>query len=294
MREEVGEGGRRHEGVGKEGVLKRFGQDLNRFYYSSLVMENMYKEIIAFMVSSGKRIVARAGKIKDIGIKKKYLTEEDIAIERSLKELIQKHYPHHALFAEEENELFPEAQDVWVVDPISGTRTFIAGLPHYGIVVAHTKNNIVQFGAVYDPSVDELFVAYKGKGAFLNGNRISISQKSSTIIFNLSSHWKDEKSSHEMLLKLSSFKLIRNKNSHAVNLCHVASGRADGVICFGKDSFPCFAGGLIIQEAGGMFTNKEGEPHIHPEDRIFIGGNKKTYPQLWKIVQQVKFFPPNP
>src|SRR3989338_6115527 len=104
-------------------------------------MEKIYTEIIAFMVSSCKRIATRAGKIKDIGIKKQWLTEEDIAIERGLKEIIQKHHPNHAFFAEEEHDSFPENENVWIADPISGTRTFIDGLPHYGIVVAYSKNN---------------------------------------------------------------------------------------------------------------------------------------------------------
>ena len=78
-------------------------------------MEKIYTEMIAFMVSSGKRIATKAGKIKDIGVKKQWLTEEDIAIERGMKEIIQKHHPNHAFFAEEEHDSFPENENVFGV-----------------------------------------------------------------------------------------------------------------------------------------------------------------------------------
>ena len=99
-------------------------------------MEKVCREIIDFIVSSGKRIAKRAGNIEDIGVKKQYLTEEDLAIERGMKEIIKKHCPTHEFFAEEEHDSFPENEDVWIADPISGTISLIEGLPYYAIVVA--------------------------------------------------------------------------------------------------------------------------------------------------------------
>jgi myo-inositol-1(or 4)-monophosphatase len=252
-------------------------------------MQEIYDKIIKFIVSSGKRISKRAGKIKDIGIKKMYLTEEDLTIERGMRDIIKKCCPDHKFYAEEEHEHFPEADDIWIADPISGTKTYIEGLPHYGIAIAHTKNNIVKFGAVYDPSVDELFIAYKGKGAFLNGKKISVSKSDKKIMANISYGWKDDKSSKEVLEKLNKFQIFRNKYSFAVNLCHVACGRYDGTVCLCKDSFPLFAGSLIIQEAGGIFTNIKGDSNPHHEDRIFFGGNKETYNKLKEIIKTVNF-----
>ncbi|MDP7115967.1 MAG: inositol monophosphatase, partial [Candidatus Woesearchaeota archaeon] len=238
-------------------------------------MKKVYDEIVKFMITSGKRIVKRAGKIKDIGVAKKDLTEEDLAIERGLKEIIQKHYPSHQFFAEEEHDSLPKGDDIWIADPISGTRAFLDGLPHYGIVIAYAKNKVVQFSAVYDPSVDELFIAFKGEGAFLNGKKISVSDKKKPkVIFNLSKAWKDGKSSKKMTAELEKFTLIRNRNSHAVNMGYVACGRVDGIVSFCKDSFPSFAGSLLIQEAGGVFTNDKGDSYLHYEDRVFIGGSK--------------------
>ncbi|MBI5635441.1 inositol monophosphatase [Candidatus Micrarchaeota archaeon] len=247
-------------------------------------MEGTYKEIIEFILASGKRIAKRAGKIDDIGIKKQYLTEEDIAIERGMREIIRRRHPEHWFFAEEEHDVFSESEDLWIADPISGTKTFIRGLPHYGIVIAYAKNNVVQFAAVYDPSAEELFTAYTGKGAFLNGKKIFVSEQKDGfgVLFNSSSVWKGE-----MLERLQEFNVVTNTSSYAVNYCNVACGRYDGTVSFCKDSFPSFAGSLILQEAGGVFTNNRGESNFHHTDRVFIGGNKDAYDKLLRILQQV-------
>lgn len=253
-------------------------------------MEVLYKKIIEQIVISGKRIREKSGKIQDIGITKKNLTEEDIAIERELKQIVKKFNPKHEFYGEEENESFLDAEDVWVADPISGTHVFIDGLPHYGIVIAHVHNHEVQFAAVYDPSMDDLYTAYKNKGAYLNNQKIFVKEASSEkprITFNLSLGWKDATSVKKFFNELSDFELYRVLGSHAVSDSLVACGKYNGVVCLAKDSFPYFASSLIIREAGGIFTNINGEENIKPSDRVFIGGDKETYQKLKIIVEGI-------
>ncbi|HBR79999.1 MAG TPA: hypothetical protein DEA46_06225 [Candidatus Moranbacteria bacterium] len=252
------------------------------------IMEKVYKEIIDYILESGKRIVKKSGNIKDIGVAKKDLTEEDLRIERDLENIIKKHNPNHELFAEEEHDSSPNAEDIWVADPISGTSLFIHGEPHYALVIAHMKNNVVQFAVAYDPSADELFTAYKGKGAFLNGKPIEVSKRYDVnkikVIFAPSSGWKDEgkvKEITEALIKYSAYKI---RCSFALRYCYVACGRYDGIIALTKDVFPEVAGGFIIREAGGIFKNDKGENILKYNDRIFVGGNKKTYEILKSVI----------
>ena len=239
------------------------------------------------MTESGERLVTRAGKIADIGITKKDLTEEDIAIESGFKDIITQFGPDHVLYGEEENNLFQTSDNVWVVDPISSTASFIAGLPHYAIVVAHLIKGSVVFAAVYDPSVNEMFTAYKGKGAFLNGESIKSSVDQNKIVFLESAVWKDP----EIIIRareiIKDYSLEKNKYSFAVNYCWVACGRFDGIVSFTKDSFPEFAGGFIIQEAGGQFTNIKGESNIDPADRIFVGGNERVYDDVFEKLKNI-------
>jgi len=251
-------------------------------------MEKLYNEIINYLIRSGTRIIKKSGNIEDIGVTKKNLTEEDLRIERGLKEIIKKYKPDHELFAEEEHDSFPDTENVWVADPISGTSLFINGEPHYALVISHMKNNIVQFAAVYDPSVGELFTAYKGRGAFLNGKPIKVSKRYDVnkikVIFASSSGWKDEgkiKEIAEALIKYSAHKI---RCSFALRYCYIACGRYDGIIALTKDIFPEVAGGFIIREAGGIFKNDEGEDILKYNDRIFVGGNEEVYKILKPLI----------
>jgi myo-inositol-1(or 4)-monophosphatase len=253
-------------------------------------MDTIYSQIIDQIVASGKRIRAKAGKIRDVGIAKQHLTEEDVRIERELKEIVLRHDPAHAFYAEEENQDFSDAEDVWAVDPISGTRFFILGLPHYGIVAAHLRRGVAQFAAVYDPSMDELYTATRNGGAFLNGEKISVAppgRDPPKIVFDLSSGWPDAVLAQRMLAALSTFDLYRLAGSHAVNDGLVARGKFHGLVCLAKDSFPYFATSLIVQEAGGLFTNLAGDASIKPTDRVFVGGEPQTYRRLMTVVEGV-------
>jgi myo-inositol-1(or 4)-monophosphatase len=256
-------------------------------------MDTLYTEIIEYVITSGKRLVRKAGKIKDIGIRKKYLTEEDIRIEKELKKIIHHYDPQHGFFAEEQNDIFINKENVWVVDPISGTRAFIKGLPHYGIVVSHIWNQKIMFALIFDPSVNELFTAYHDRGAYLNNSKIKILNRrhqNLRIIFQFSDIWKDDSVVKKIFSVLSNFDLSRNYNSHAVNYCHVACGRYDGVISLTKDSFTEFAGSLIVKEGGGIFTNLYGNETINPADRVFIAGENATYKKLKKAIEKVFHF----
>ncbi len=238
--------------------------------------ESFYEEILAFLRSSGRRIRERSGRIADIGVVKQYLTEEDLRIEEELAALIARHDPAHALYAEEAHDRFPEGRDVWVADPISGTRTFIEVLGHYAIAVGHLCDGVPRFAAVYDPIGDELFQARAGEGATLNGRAIHVANqregRETRVLYNLAYGEADTAEARALFGKLSTFDLYRNNDSFALNYCAVACGRYDGVVTCAKDAFPEIASTLILREAGGEFTTFAGDDVIRPPDRQFVGG----------------------
>lgn len=246
-----------------------------------------YSKIIDFIKVSGDRLRTKCGNIADIGISKINLTEEDLAIERGFNEIITSFGDDHVLYAEEENANFQNFDNVWIADPISGTKCFIKGEPHYSIVIAHMIKNKVVFSAVYDPSVDEFYTAYAEKGAFLNGKPIKVSEGNNKVILRPSSGWKNPDTITKAENALSQYEVERNTYSMAVNYCWVATGRFDAVVSFTKDSFPEFAGGFILQQAGGRFTNIEGKSNIVASDRVFIGGNKDMYETLFPLLKKV-------
>jgi myo-inositol-1(or 4)-monophosphatase len=149
------------------------------------------QKLIPFITKEGKELVAKQGTIKDIGIKKQYLTQEDIEMERGIKKIIDSFEGENYFYSEEENDNFISGQSVWICDPISGTKLFLEGKSHYAVVLAHLNNGVTDFAIVYDPSSDALFKS-DGIYATMNGHKIKPSDRSKNkVIFAPSYGWMD-------------------------------------------------------------------------------------------------------
>lgn len=250
-------------------------------------MDLKYKKIIEYIVTEGRNLVFTSKNISSLE-RVDFFKEADLNIERGLKAIIKDFGEDHELFSEEENFLFKKSKNTWIADPISGTQSFLNGLPHYCLVIAHLIDNETKFACIYDPSVDELFTAYSGKGSFLNGNQIFVSEEKRKIIVRGITHYQDTDLVEKILLSTQKkFEVEKSYYSYAFDYCLVACGKIDGVISLTKDSFPEFAGSLIVQEAGGIFTNKNGNGSIKETDRIFVLGNRDTYLELFDIISDI-------
>lgn len=217
----------------------------------------MYSKIIDEVISCGDSLVPKAGQIKDIGIKKAWVTEQDIEIENRLSDIIHT-FPNHKAFGEEVNDIYDHGDDVWMIDPISHTFNYLHGLPHYAVVISHVHEGEVQFAAVYDPTMKELFTAEKGKGSFLNGQKIQVNLDHSDMCilydtYNLPLFTKEY--TLDLLGNLLGKGIVKSIGSYALNYAYVACGRAHVSVIRCKDTFPEFAGKLLVEEAGGKFTN---------------------------------------
>lgn len=223
--------------------------------------------MISFIKSSGKELIPVAGTIEDLGSKKKWLTEKDLEIEQRFAELIKSFSGKHILFAEEEHEELVESDNLWILDPISHTVSFIHGLPHFAISVCHVSNGEVVFACVYDPSMDELFIAEKDKGAYLNDSKIQIQdfERDRIILYDLFpvGKWNLEENIELFTNLTNHIGRVKSYGSMAIHYCYVACGRVQAALASNKDCFPEFAGCLIVQEAGGIFTDFYGNKLTH-------------------------------
>jgi len=226
----------------------------------------MYPKLINKIKELGDALAGVAGNVADIGIKKSWLTEWDIKIETELSGLIHTFPGEHSIFAEEISDTFYSAENVWIIDPISNTFNFIYGFPHYSIVLSHLHKGKLVFAVVYDPSSRELFTAEKNKGAFLNSRPIKVSDRIQDLAILAGSHLtpqgKYRAETIGLLDKLSLMGTIRTFGSLGVHYAYVACGRADAAVSLNKDVFPEFAGKLLVEEAGGTFTDLTGQALI--------------------------------
>ncbi|HEY1037602.1 MAG TPA: inositol monophosphatase [Candidatus Paceibacterota bacterium] len=211
-----------------------------------------YNSVIEKIKNVGELIAADAGRVPDIGIEKQWLTERDLFVERELVRHVSSLDSKANFYAEELHNEAVQSDSVWVMDPISNTFNFIHGLPGYAISVSHLVRGEAVFAAIYDPASREMFTAEKGTGSFLNGVRISVKASSDGAIL-LGGAGKE--GTLERTKEIYKSGVVRNFGSVALHYAYVACGRAAAAITFNKDTFPEFAGKLLVEEAGGRFTD---------------------------------------
>ena len=194
------------------------------------------------------------------------VTEYDLAVERFLKEKLPPLVPGSLFFGEEEKEnASPLTGWVFIVDPIDGTTNFVRGLKHSAISVALAHDGAVEYGVVYDPYKDEIFSAKRGGGAFLNGRPVRVSERPldqgvfgmGTAIYDRQFIAPTMRLTEQLFRRSCDF---RRLGAAALDLCNVACGRLDLFFEYSLSPWDHAAGGLILIEAGGVFSTLEGRP----------------------------------
>lgn len=251
----------------------------------------MYNKIIKKIIELGDSLPAISGHTLDIGKSKQWLTQKDIEIETELTKMINTFSGSHSVYAEELHDTFIENENVWIIDPISNTTNFIHGMPHYSVVLSHLTKGEIKFAVVYDPSNKELFTAEKGKGSFLNNKRVYVSKRTKDLFFLISGPYLTPVSHREKTLKTIEImskdgSTIRILGSLGVHYAYVACGRADAAISFNKDTFPEFAGKLLVEEAGGKFTDFNNDALNNKTEGI-IASNGLVHDQVKSLIKSV-------
>lgn len=208
------------------------------------------------------------------------VTEVDKHSEKRIIEIIHKHFPTHSIISEEIGELIQDSPYQWIIDPIDGTVNFAHGIPLCCVSIGLKQNEDLILGTVYNPMMNELFFAEKGKGAFLNDKPISVSTKSdfrkACLVTGFPYKWPDSKEHPIRVFErfIMEGLPVRRLGSAAIDLCWVACGRFDGFWEYNLSSWDVAAGYLIVQEAGGRITNFEGDPYsVFDKETLATNGN---------------------
>lgn len=193
------------------------------------------------------------------------VTEVDHLAEQKIISVIKATYPTHSIIGEESGENIQLSDYQWVIDPIDGTVNFAHGIPLCCVSIGLLLNGSVLMGAVYNPMMNELFFAQKGKGATLNGNPIKVSAKSdfktAFLVTGFPYKWPENLLEHPVKVferMVLQGLPIRRLGSAAIDLCWVACGRFDGFWEYNLSAWDVAAGYLIVLEAGGTITDFNG------------------------------------
>lgn len=193
------------------------------------------------------------------------VTEMDRRAEALIIREIQKAFPGHGILTEESPEQFTDSGHRWIIDPLDGTTNYAHAFPIFCVSIAFEDEGEVTHGVVYNPMLDELFVAEKGKGAALNGKKIAVSGTGSLNKSLLATGFPYDvrTSTANNLDNFSNFAVkaqaIRRAGSAALDLSYTACGRFDGFWEMKLRPWDVAAASLMLMEAGGRITGFKGE-----------------------------------
>ncbi len=250
-------------------------------------------------LTAGKLILSLQGKaeVRYKGSSYNLVTKADKESENAIVSMIRSSMPDSIVMSEET--LWQQnimAERLWIIDPLDGTNNFAHSIPHYCVSIAYAEKGSVKAGVIYDPNRDEMFTAESGMGAFCNGEKISVSQSKSLKESVIATGFYYERGEMMQNTLFSIFQLlneniqgIRRMGSAALDLSWVACGRYEGYFEYMLSPWDFAAGMLLIKEAGGVFTDRDGND-VGLCSQGVVCSNKYLYKEFLK---KVKWSPVN-
>ena len=231
----------------------------------------------------------------EIGRKKDYsdlVTEVDKKCEAKIIEIIHNTFPGHNVLGEEGGDQHKKSDYVWIVDPIDGTVNYAHSVPIFCVSIAVEYKGEVILGVVQSPKTREKFHAEKGKGAYLNDKKISVSEidllKDSLLVTGFPYGSKDNYD-HCIDHFVNFIKLglpIRRLGSAALDICYLAAGRFEGFWEVNLNAWDVAAGYLILLEAGGKVTNFEGGQYSIYNKQILASNGKTVHYEMTEVLKK--------
>jgi myo-inositol-1(or 4)-monophosphatase len=218
------------------------------------------------------------------------VTEADLASEREVVGILKRRFPGAAILAEEAGEESGDSGLRFIIDPLDGTTNFAHGYPVFAVSIACEEGDTVTAGAVYDPVREELFTAARGKGAFRNGRRLSVSAtkrlEEALLVTGFPYDLKEDLTGNLRLFHrfMGASRAIRRDGSAALDLCYVAAGRFDGFWEEKLGPWDTSAGALIVEEAGGRISDLAGAP-FHYRKGAIVASNAILHDQMLELTR---------
>lgn len=251
------------------------------------------------MLSKLEAVVLKAGEMMlqdgDAAVHRKeghfnYVTDMDLKIQEYLRDALSKLVPGSQFFSEEqENRLLADAP-TWIVDPIDGTINYVRGRGCSAVSVALLRDKAPAAAAIYNPFTKEMFTAEKGRGCFLNGVRVTVSDRGferALVTFGTSPYVpalarQGMRAACQMLLDAGD---LRRTGSAALDLAWVACGRCECFFEMELSPWDYAAGALLVQEAGGVFSQPLNEAIDYGRPACVVASNPLCFERARKIVE---------
>jgi myo-inositol-1(or 4)-monophosphatase len=234
--------------------------------------------MVAAARKAGRALIRDFGELENLQISRKgpadFVTSADQRTERVLIEELSRTRPGYGFLVEESGTI--EGKDKthrFLIDPIDGTSNFLHGVPQFAISIALEREGQLVSALVFNPVTDELYVAEKGHGAYLNDKRLRVAQRKnlSESLIASGAPFMGKQGRNEFLAELNAILAstagMRRFGAASLDLASVAAGRFDGFWERDLRAWDVAAGTLLVREAGGMVSDLSGH------DRMLEGGD---------------------
>jgi len=225
--------------------------------------------------------------LRERGTAKEVATKYDKEVDRSIVAGIKSHYPGHSLLTEESGSLQGDPDWLWIVDSLDGTGNFANFNPLFSVCIALMHRSELLLGALYAPAIDEFYFAEKGKGAYLNGMKIQVSDVSDlgqSYILYCEGGDKNKVRTGELLHRVyPRVTDIRKLGSAGLETAWVAAGKREAYFTTKIEPWDVAAGVLLIEEAGGRVSDFQGN-HWTPETSDLLFSNEKLHENILHLL----------
>lgn len=221
------------------------------------------------------------------------VSDADIESETAVANFLRDRYPDHELLGEEAlSEGSPDAEHLWVIDPLDGTNNFAHQLPHFAVSIAYYHRGKATIGVILNPARNEMFTAIRGGGAFRDGKPVHVSDAvtlSKTLI-GCGFYYDRGAMMRSTLAAVEEFfggdiHGIRRFGTAALDLCQVGCGQFGGFFEYQLSAWDFAAGRLFVEEAGGKVTDGRGQP-LPLEKTSIVASNGKLHDVMIDITSR--------
>src|ERR1700761_9594968 len=221
-----------------------------------------------------------------------FVTAADRRAEEMLRDDLEKARPGYGFLGEEGG--MREGADKshrWIVDPLDGTTNFLHGIPHFAMSIALERDGAIVAALIYNPANDDVFVAERGKGAFLNDRRMRVAARTrfadAVVACGLPHYGRGdlELARHEIAAAQQHYAGLRRYGAATLDLAWVAAGRLDAY--WERDLAPwdIAAGLLLVREAGGFVSDCDGHDAVLTKGQV-VAGNDTMHRELLRLLKE--------
>jgi myo-inositol-1(or 4)-monophosphatase len=219
------------------------------------------------------------------------VSDADINAERAVAEVIRNAFPDHSILGEEENSDSTDAEHLWIIDPLDGTTNFAHGIPQFAVSIAYYHNGVAETAVVFNPVYKDWYTASKGKGAFLNDRRLSVSAAEHLNEAVIATGFYYDRGA-DMEATLASMNRLLRKQIHGIrrfgaaslDLAMTAAGQFSAYFEYQLGLWDFAAGRLLVEEAGGRVTTCTGAP-LPMQKSSLLAASPAVYDQVLNEVR---------